>query len=249
MENGARHPLSPAQTQRPGSRGHMVDRLRQVGSLSLYHMAKSRFEIENQGFNDAKNRYGFEHTCHHEQNSVLLNYLLTLLALTIERLYRIRFLSRYSHRAFRRASLPHSLGLAFASSPPQHQLAGSSPPNRLRCTPPTAINPAPVASADWQIPVRKCTYLISLVVISSRLRLYVIFSVPIHPSSEIAAFSNDGLTDGMSRCQTAIGRKRFRCPVLSVVRSPYNKRTIEAGLWGIWAFRPNAKSISYVLST
>ncbi len=71
--------------------------LRQVGSLSLFHMAKSRWEIENQGFNDAKNRYGFEHTCHHEQNSVLLNYLLTLLALTIERLYRVRFLHRGSH--------------------------------------------------------------------------------------------------------------------------------------------------------
>jgi hypothetical protein len=71
--------------------------LRQVGSLSLYHMAKSRWEIENQGFNDAKNRYGFEHTCHHEENSVLLNYLLTLLALTIERLYRIRFLHRGTH--------------------------------------------------------------------------------------------------------------------------------------------------------
>jgi hypothetical protein len=47
--------------------------------------------------NDAKNRYGFEHTCHHEENSVLLNYLLTLLALTIERLYRIRFLHRGTH--------------------------------------------------------------------------------------------------------------------------------------------------------
>src|SRR5262249_52015240 len=35
--------------------------MRQVGSESLYHMAKSRWEVENQGFNDAKNRYGFEH--------------------------------------------------------------------------------------------------------------------------------------------------------------------------------------------
>jgi hypothetical protein len=32
-------------------------------------MAKSRWEIENQGFNDAKNRYGFEHICHHERPS------------------------------------------------------------------------------------------------------------------------------------------------------------------------------------
>ncbi len=71
--------------------------LRRVGSLSLYHMAKSRWEIENQGFNDAKNRYSFEHTCHHEKNSVLLNSLLTLFALTIERLYRIRYLHRGTH--------------------------------------------------------------------------------------------------------------------------------------------------------
>lgn len=70
---------------------------RQLSSLSLYHMAKSRWEIENQTFNDAKNRYGFEHTCHHEKNSVLLNYLITLLALTIERLYRIRYLHRGTH--------------------------------------------------------------------------------------------------------------------------------------------------------
>ncbi len=72
--------------------------LHQVSSLSLYHMAKSRWEIENQGFNDAKNRYGLEHTCHHEENSVLLNYLLTMLALIIERLYRIRYLHRGNHR-------------------------------------------------------------------------------------------------------------------------------------------------------
>ena len=71
--------------------------MRQVSSLALYHMAKSRWEIENQGFNDAKNRYGLEHICHHEKNSVLLNYLITLLALTIERLYRIRYLHRGTH--------------------------------------------------------------------------------------------------------------------------------------------------------
>jgi hypothetical protein len=71
--------------------------LRQVGSLSLYHMAKIRWDIENQGFNDAKNRYSLAHTCHHEKNSVLLNFLLTLFALTIERLYRLRYLHRGTH--------------------------------------------------------------------------------------------------------------------------------------------------------
>ena len=72
--------------------------VRQVGSLSLYHIAKSRWEIENQGFNDAKNRYGLEHICHHQQNSILLVWLLTFLAIMIERLYRIRYLHRGTHR-------------------------------------------------------------------------------------------------------------------------------------------------------
>ncbi|MBM4027366.1 MAG: transposase [Planctomycetes bacterium] len=70
---------------------------KKVGSLALYHMAKSRWEIENQGFNDAKNRYGIEHICHHQANSVLLNWLITLLAVVIERLYRIRYLHRGRH--------------------------------------------------------------------------------------------------------------------------------------------------------
>jgi len=72
--------------------------LRQVGSLSLYHIGKSRWGIENQGFNDAKNRYGLEHICHHEQNSMLLVWLITFLAMMIERLYRIRYLHRGTHR-------------------------------------------------------------------------------------------------------------------------------------------------------
>ena len=47
-----------------------------LGSLSFYRMAKSRWEIENQGFNDGKNRYGMEHICHHEPNSILIVWLL-----------------------------------------------------------------------------------------------------------------------------------------------------------------------------
>jgi len=67
---------------------------RQVSSRTLYRLAKSRWEIENQGFNDAKNRYGFEHLCHHQAHSMLIVALLTLLALVIERLYRLRHLHR-----------------------------------------------------------------------------------------------------------------------------------------------------------
>ena len=68
-----------------------------VSSRAIFRMAKSRWEIENQGFNDAKNRYGFEHICHHERHSLLVVWLLTCLALTIERLYRIRYLHRGTH--------------------------------------------------------------------------------------------------------------------------------------------------------
>ncbi|MFY9527806.1 MAG: transposase [Candidatus Acidiferrales bacterium] len=69
----------------------------EVGSRSLYYIAKSRWEIENQGFNEAKNRHGLEHISRHQANSVLLGWLLTMLALTIERLYRLRYLHRGTH--------------------------------------------------------------------------------------------------------------------------------------------------------
>ena len=68
-----------------------------VSSCTLFLRAKSRWEIENQAFNDAKNRHGFEHICHHERHSLLVVWLLTCLALTVERLYRIRYLHRATH--------------------------------------------------------------------------------------------------------------------------------------------------------
>jgi len=71
---------------------------RRVGSRALYEMAKSRWEIENQGFNDAKTWHGFEHLSHHHANSLVVNWLLILFALTIERLYRLRYLRRGRHR-------------------------------------------------------------------------------------------------------------------------------------------------------
>lgn len=69
----------------------------QVGTLSLFKMARSRWEIENQGFNDGKSRQGLEHICHHEPRSLLICWLLTLLALVIGRLFRIRYLRRGNH--------------------------------------------------------------------------------------------------------------------------------------------------------
>ena len=69
----------------------------QVSRRCLYAMAKSRWHIENEGFNDAKNRYGLEHIRHHHKRSLLMVWLLTCLALTLERLYRLRYLHRGSH--------------------------------------------------------------------------------------------------------------------------------------------------------
>jgi hypothetical protein len=90
---------------------------RPVGSLALYRMAKSRWEIENQGCNDAKSRYGFEPICHHETNSILMGWLITLLALVVERLYRIRHLHRGLHPVRSAEQLCRLRWLALASPP------------------------------------------------------------------------------------------------------------------------------------
>jgi len=90
-----------------------------LGSLSFYRMAKSRWEIENRGFNDGKNRYGMEHICHHEPNSILMVWLLILLAMVIERLYRMRHLHRGVHAIRSAADLWIFLWLTLGSrSPP-----------------------------------------------------------------------------------------------------------------------------------
>lgn len=89
-----------------------------LGSLSFYRMAKSRWEIENQGFNDGKNRYGMEHICHHQPNSILIVWLLIVLALVIERLYRLRYLHRGEHGVRSAIDLHHYLWLTLGSHPP-----------------------------------------------------------------------------------------------------------------------------------
>jgi hypothetical protein len=88
---------------------------RQLSSRSLFRLAKSRWEIENQGFNDAKNRYGLAHICHHHPNSLLLVWLITCLALTIERLYRLRYLHRGTHPVRSAMELLRLLRLSLAS--------------------------------------------------------------------------------------------------------------------------------------
>ncbi len=82
-----------------------------LGTRSFFKLAKSRWEIENQGFNDAKNLYGAEHIQHHHPNSMLVNWLFLLLALMIERLYRIRYLHRGAHPRLTSMQLKDTLWL------------------------------------------------------------------------------------------------------------------------------------------
>jgi hypothetical protein len=91
---------------------------RTVSSRAIFRMAKSRWEIENQGFNDAKNRYGFEHICHPEAHSLLVVWLLTCLAMTVERLYRIRYLHRGTHPILSAITLWQLFWLSLSSPVP-----------------------------------------------------------------------------------------------------------------------------------
>ncbi len=88
---------------------------RRVGSREIFRVAKSRWEIENQGFNDAKNRHQLEHTCHHQSNSLVMVWLLIALALAIERLYRIRYLHRGNHTILAAIDLVRILRLSLCA--------------------------------------------------------------------------------------------------------------------------------------
>lgn len=74
-----------------GFRPHLVD------GRTLYRRAKAHWTIENQGFNDAKTRYGLKHLGHREANSGVVLWLLTAFATATERLYRLRYLYRGTH--------------------------------------------------------------------------------------------------------------------------------------------------------
>ena len=68
-----------------------------VSSRTLYRYAKGRWTIENHGFNDGKTRYGLDHVPHHHPDSLLIHWLLVALTLTLERLFRVRYLRRGAH--------------------------------------------------------------------------------------------------------------------------------------------------------
>jgi hypothetical protein len=85
---------------------------RRVSSQALYRLAKGRWTIETQGFNDGKSRYGLDHVPHHEANSLLIHWLLVLLTLTLERLFRLRYLHRGGHAPISAIALVRRLRLS-----------------------------------------------------------------------------------------------------------------------------------------
>jgi hypothetical protein len=90
---------------------------RKLGSKSLFHLCQGRWGIENQGFNDGKNRYGLEHLTHHHANSLLVQWLLICLALTCERLFRLRYLHRGTHPPLTAADLLLLLWIGLGRTP------------------------------------------------------------------------------------------------------------------------------------
>jgi len=90
----------------------------QVSPWTLYTLAKSRWEIENQGFNEGKTRHGMEHISHHHANSLVIGWLVAIFALTIERLYRLRYLHRGPHRPLTAIELVRRLRLSLCPPRP-----------------------------------------------------------------------------------------------------------------------------------
>jgi len=97
---------------------YWLTNLFKLSPFALFHLCKSRWEIENQGFNDAKNRYGFTHIPHHEKNALLVNALLTFLAMCVERLYRLRYLRRGTHESYTAIEFCRLLWIALGRNEP-----------------------------------------------------------------------------------------------------------------------------------
>lgn len=114
---------------------------RQAGSLSQCHMAKSRWQIENQAFNDAGNTPGLEQIYHPEANSLLPDWPLNYLALVIGRFHRIRYPHPGAHPVRSAEALCRHLWLAISRGPAP---GSSEQPARLLFFP---VRPAQIAAS------------------------------------------------------------------------------------------------------
>jgi len=86
-----------------------------LGSLSFYLIAKSRWRSRTRALTTAKTVMAWSTFCHHEPNSILIVWLLILLALVIERLYRLRYLHRGEHGIRSAMNLLDSLWLSLGT--------------------------------------------------------------------------------------------------------------------------------------
>jgi hypothetical protein len=84
---------------------------------SIFRIAKSRWEIENQGFNEAKTSHGLAHIPHHEAHCLVIFWLVLCLALTMERLFRLRFLRRGKHAPAAAVEFARTMWLALGRVP------------------------------------------------------------------------------------------------------------------------------------
>jgi hypothetical protein len=84
---------------------------------TIFALAKSRWEIENQGFNEAKAHHGMEHACRHNANALLVTWLIALIAMLIDRLFRNCYLHRGDHPVIAAIELCHRLWLSLGAVP------------------------------------------------------------------------------------------------------------------------------------
>lgn len=83
---------------------------RRVSTRALYRVARGRWTIENQGFNDSKSRDGLDHVPHQEATSLLIRWLLVMLTLSL------RYLRRGTHRPVSAITLVRRLRLSLGQS-------------------------------------------------------------------------------------------------------------------------------------
>jgi hypothetical protein len=92
----------------------------------IFAMAKSRWEIENQGFNEAKAYHGMEHACRHSANALLVTWLIALMAMVIDRLFRHCYLHRGNHPVIAAIDLCLRLWLSLRDPKPRPTVAEDS---------------------------------------------------------------------------------------------------------------------------
>lgn len=108
-----------------------------VAGQQLDQRPESGREVGNQGFDDARTRYGLDHTPHHHPESLLVHRLLVLLAMTVERLYRLRYLRgaaeppapSSSSCGLRLRPGPSAVDAIRSALPPRNPLPGRTPAN------------------------------------------------------------------------------------------------------------------------